>query len=245
MEVTNGIIDVTVETESLKEGISFNTFSIPSGEYLKVEVSDTGPGIDPQIIDQIFDPYFTTKDVGQGSGMGLAVVHGIVKSHNGAITVASQPGKGTTFSIYFPISTKDPVTKIKSSDIIPRGDELIIFVDDEKSIATMGGKLLKKLGYEVETKTNPTEALKLFKSNPNHFDLIITDMTMPQMSGVKLSEELKSVRSDIPVIICTGHSSLIDEEKAKTVGIEGFVMKPIVLRDIAKVIRGILDEVKS
>jgi CheY-like chemotaxis protein len=177
--------------------------------------------------------------------LGLAVVHGIVKSHNGAITCASQLGEGTTFTVYIPISTEKPVKEIKSSNQVSRGDESIIFVDDEKSIATMCGQMLERLGYEVETKINPTEVLELFKSNPDHFDLIITDMTMPQMTGVKLSVKLKAVRSDIPVIICTGHSSLIDKEKAKQLGINAYVMKPIVKSELAKVVRKVLDEAKA
>lgn len=245
MEETGGIIEITVDTESLQEGASSNLSDLTSGEYLKITISDTGPGIDPEIIDRIFDPYFTTKDVGKGSGMGLAVVHGIVKNHNGAITVASQPGEGAIFTVYFPISAEKFVKEVKSPDKIPRGDESIIFVDDEASIAKMGGQMLERLGYEVETKTNPVEVLDLFKSNPDQYDLIITDMTMPQMTGVKLSEKLKAVRSDIPIIVCTGHSSLIDEEKAKTIGIEGFAMEPIVLRDIARVVRSVLDKGKG
>jgi CheY-like chemotaxis protein/anti-sigma regulatory factor (Ser/Thr protein kinase) len=245
MQETGGILKITVETESLQERIASSAFSIPSGDYLKIEVSDTGYGIDPDIIDRIFDPYFTTKDVGQGSGMGLAVVHGIVKNHQGAITVASQPGEGARFTVYLPVSSEKSVVEAKEPDKIPQDAESILFVDDEESIATMSGKILNRLGYKVETKTNPTEVLELFKSNPKHFDLVITDMTMPQMSGVELSGKLKEIRSDIPVIICTGHRSLVDEGKAKMAGTQGFIMKPIVKAEMAKMIRKVLDGAKT
>jgi len=243
MEETGGILEINVENESLTEGSTDNYPDLTAGEYLKIMVSDTGPGIGPEIIDRIFDPYFTTKEVGKGSGMGLAVVHGIVKNHGGAITVESESGKGATFTLLFPVVADKPVAVVKIPDEIPLGTETILFVDDEKSIVNIIGKMLERLGYKVEAKQNPVEALKLFQSKPDEFDLVITDMTMPQMTGVKLSEKLKDVRSDTPVIICTGHSSLIHEEKAKELGIAAYVMKPIVMSDVAKTIRKVLDVV--
>ncbi|MCP4120311.1 MAG: response regulator, partial [Bacteroidetes bacterium] len=182
MEKTGGILEITVENEYLTEDPVDNYPDLTTGEHVKITISDTGPGIDPEFIDRIFDPYFTTKDVGKGSGMGLAVVHGIVKNHNGAITVDSKFGKGATFTILFPVVSDEPVTEAKpSSDKLPRGNEKILFVDDEESITTMVGKMLERLGYQVETRMNPKEVLELFKSKPHEFDLVITDMTMPQM----------------------------------------------------------------
>jgi len=245
MEETGGILEITVEGETLAEGSVLNNQAPTPGEYLKITISDTGPGIDSEIIDRIFDPYFTTKDAGQGSGMGLSVVHGIIQNHNGAITVESQPGKGTTFTIHFPVVAAEPMMSVKTSDETPHGNESILFVDDEEFITDMIGKMLKRLGYKVVTKTNPAEAWELFQTKPDQFDLVITDMTMPQMNGVKLSKKLKELRSDIPVIICTGHSSLIDEEKAKELGIDAYVMKPIVKSGIAKIIRNVLDKAKD
>ncbi len=243
MEETGGIIGINVEKKSLTEGSADNYPDLSAGEYVKITVSDTGPGIEPEIIDRIFDPYFTTKEVGKGSGMGLAVVHGLVNNHNGAITVDNELGKGATFTILLPMVFDEPVMEAKpSSDKIPRGNETILFVDDEESIATMIGQMLERLGYQVETQLNPLEALELFKSKPHEFDLVITDMTMPQMTGVKLSKKLKIVRSDIPVIICTGHSSLIDEDKAKEMGLDSYVLKPIVKREIARTIQEVLDK---
>lgn len=242
MEETGGILEITVENATLSEEAVANYPDLTAGEHIKITVSDTGPGIDPEIIDRIFDPYFTTKGFGEGSGMGLTVVHGIMKNHSGAIAVDSKPDKGATFTILFPVVAEKPVMEIKTPDATPRGNETILFVDDEESIATMAGQVLIRLGYKVETETNPEAALELFRMNPDRFDLVITDMTMPQMTGVKLSEKLKDVRPDIPVIICTGHSSLIDEEKAKAMGIDDYAMKPIVKRDIAKIIRKVLDK---
>ncbi len=242
MEETGGILEITVEKTTMEEGVVKNFTDLAPGEYVKIAVSDAGPGIDSEIIDRIFDPYFTTKEIGKGSGMGLAVVLGIVKTHGGAIAVDSQPGKGVTFTMFFPVIAEKPVMEVKTPDEIPRGNEMILFVDDEKSITIMTQKILERLGYRVETRLNPIEALELFRSKPDEFDLVITDMTMPQMTGVKLAKKLKDVRSDIPVIICTGHSSLIDEKKAEELGIAAYAMKPIEMSDIAGTIRKVLDD---
>ncbi|MCP3871985.1 MAG: response regulator, partial [Desulfobacteraceae bacterium] len=193
-------------------------------------------------IDKIFDPYFTTKEFGAGSGMGLAVVHGIVKNHDGVIYVDSHPGKGATFNILFPVIDELPEPKIEETKNIRHGTENILFVDDEESIANMTEKILERLGYKIEKRLNPVKALELFKAKSDFFDLIITDMTMPQMTGVNLAEKLKEIRPDIPVIICTGHSAVIDEEKAIQLGIDGFVMKPVSKSKIAKAIRDVLDK---
>ncbi|MBU8910132.1 MAG: response regulator, partial [Desulfobacterales bacterium] len=242
MENTGGILEVTVEMTTLEAGEIKNFIDLTPGKHLKMTVIDTGPGIDPEIINRIFDPYFTTKEMGKGSGMGLSIVHGIVKNHNGAILVDSNPGKGTTFSLFFPVVDEKPEIKTETINEIPRGNETILFVDDEQAITDMTQKMLKRLGYKVETSLNPLQALDLFLSNPDTFDLVITDMTMPQMTGAELSKKLIKIRSDIPVIICSGHSSLMDEEKAKQLGIAGYVMKPISMSLIAKAIRKVLDE---
>ncbi len=242
MEETGGILEISVDNVTLDENAASDFPDQSNGDYVTVAIRDTGSGIEPDIIDRIFDPYFTTKEVGKGSGMGLSVVHGIVKNHNGAITVESELGKGTTFTFLFPVIDEKPEIEVKIPGEVPLGHETILFVDDEKSIVHMTGQVLERLGYKVETKLNPVEALELFKADPEAFDMVITDMTMPQMTGVKLSGKLKAIRPDIPVILCTGHSSLIDEEKAKEMGIDGYVMKPIVKREIAKTIREVLDK---
>lgn len=241
MGESGGVLDIMVESESLTEHDAGSHADLIPGNYLKITVRDTGPGIDPEILDRIFDPYFTTKEVGKGSGMGLATVLGIVKNHNGVITADSAPGKGTTFTMRFPAVDENPLKETTTWDDIPAGSETILFVDDEKTIVQMIVQVLKRLGYQVETRTKAADAFALFQSRPNDFDLMITDMTMPQLTGVKLSEKLKQVRPDIPIIICTGHSELIDEEKSKALGIDAYIMKPILTDDIAKTIRQVLD----
>jgi len=241
MEETGGTFKVSVEKVILDDNSAKNYPELNPGEHINIRVSDTGPGIDPDIIDRIFDPYFTTKGVGKGSGMGLSVVHGIVKNHNGAITVNSNPGKGTTFNILFPMANEKSKGGKKSTKEPLCGNETILFVDDERSIVKLIKKMLERLGYMVETKMNPVEALDLFKSKPDRFDLVITDMTMPQMTGVKLSEKLMGIRTDIPVIICTGHSAIVDEEKAKELGLAAYIMKPINMLELSQTIRKVLD----
>ncbi|MCK5163775.1 MAG: response regulator, partial [Desulfobacula sp.] len=242
MEETDGILEINVENISRTANWAIRYPGLTAGDYVKITISDTGPGIEPEVIDRIFDPYFTTKEIGKGSGMGLAVVQGIINNHNGTITVDSQPGKGTSFSILFPIIDEKPEAETTITDDLPCGIETILFVDDEESIADVTGQILEQLGYTVQTQTSPQDALKLFQSKPSDFDLVITDMTMPQMNGIKLSEKLMGSRSDIPVIICTGHSSLIDEEKAGQIGIAAYVTKPVSMSKIAKTIRKILDK---
>jgi PAS domain S-box-containing protein len=241
MEQTGGNLTVTVKNVILDDNTAKNDPDLRSGKHVTLAVSDTGPGIDPEIIDRIFDPYFTTKEVGKGSGMGLAVVLGIVKSHGGTISVDSKPGKGTTFNILFPLATEKPMVEAETTEELPIGHETILFVDDEISIVKMVKKMFERLGYKVETAMTPGNALELFSATPDHFDLVITDMTMPQMTGVKLSEKLMEIRPDIPIIICTGHSALIDEEKAKELGLAAYVMKPINMPEIAQTLRKVLD----
>ncbi len=241
MEETGGILEITVKEVYLNEDAVEYYSDLHTGDYLQITVSDTGHGVEPEIIDRIFDPYFTTKEVGKGSGLGLAVVHGIVKNYNGAVSVDSRPGNGTTFTILVPVVAEKPVTEAEQTDEISRGNETILFVDDEKAITDITGTMLKRLGYKTEIKNDPAEALELFRSKPHMFDLVITDMTMPHMSGIKLSKELKEIRPDIPVIVCTGHSPFIDEEKAKSLNIAAYIMKPVRMRDIAKAIRRVLD----
>jgi len=241
MEETGGTLKVIVE-KVIWDNISAKTYpELSPGEHIMIQVSDTGIGINPDIIDRIFDPYFTTKEVGKGSGLGLAVVHGIVKNHNGTIKVDSNPGKGSTFNILFPLATEKPMAETKTSGEFLKGSETILFVDDEISIVKMVQRMIQRLGYKVEIATTPQDALDRFCLDPDHFNLVISDMTMPQMTGVKLSEKLMEIRPDMPIIICTGHSSLIDEEKATQLGLAAYVMKPINMLEISQTIRKVLD----
>jgi PAS domain S-box-containing protein len=215
------------------------------GHYVEIKVSDTGVGIAPELIESIFIPYFTTKEPGEGTGMGLAVVHGIIESYGGKITVDSQLGKGTTFTFYLPATKKRAAIQGYKSDQMPSGTECVLFVDDEAPIAKMGGKILKSFGYSVTTRTSSIEAMELFRAKPDYFDLVITDLTMPNMTGDKFAVELMRIRPDIPVILCTGYSKTISDETASEIGIKAFVYKPIVKADMAKIVQKVLSEAKG
>jgi PAS domain S-box-containing protein len=240
MEDDGGILEISLESVILEESIA-KSYELSPGRFVKLTVNDTGHGIDPKIKDRIFDPYFTTREVGKGSGMGLAVVHGIVKNHDGAISVDSEVGKGTTFNVLLPIVRREPVPEIIIDEDLPIGKELILYVDDEESIVKMGNQRLERLGYKVESTTSPIEALDLFRSKPDQFDLVITDLTMPKMTGDKLVKEILNIRLDMPIIICTGFSEKMDGEKARAVGALGYLEKPHEKRDLAKMVRKVLD----
>lgn len=237
-----GIIEVTLENVKLNQDNTAQYKDLTPGWYVNLTVRDTGHGISPKEMNRIFDPYFTTKELGKGTGMGLSVVHGIVKGHNGLITVESEPGKGSSFSIFFPAIEKEAIVETEPGEDLPTGDERILFIDDEPSIVKMGHQILERLGYNVESATSPIEALNLFGSKPDQFDLVITDLTMPEMTGDKLLKEIINIRPDIPVILCTGFSEKIDEKKANAIGAAQYIEKPINQRDFAFKIRKVLDK---
>ncbi len=240
-EDDGGVLNVGLHCVELKTSDLTNNPTLNPGHYVQLSVEDSGIGIDQKYLDRIFDPYFTTKEVGKGSGMGLAVVHGIVKSHDGMITVESIPGEGCKFNVYFP-KIKASIQE-KSEDIEPlqTGSEKILVVDDEESMTKMTKQRLQRLGYMVVAKTSSLEALELFRSQPDEFDLVITDQTMPKLTGEKLTEKLMAIRPDIPIILCTGYSSKMDAEKANCAGIRAFIMKPVDTKKLAKTIREVLD----
>jgi PAS domain S-box-containing protein len=240
MQEKGGKLDV--ELSALRISEHENADGMKPGPYVRLIVRDTGVGIPPEIIDKIFDPFFTTKEVGEGTGLGLSVVHGIVKQHNGYITVTSEPGKGSTFTVYLPQIAGEPETDAAGDDEIPTGSERILFVDDEETIVEMGEDVLAELGYEVTSRINGRDALAFLKEDPSRFDLVITDQTMPEMTGLELAKEVSAVRADMPVILCTGFSHVVDVDKAKAAGIRAFAMKPLTKREIAKTIRKVLDE---
>jgi CheY-like chemotaxis protein len=196
----------------------------------------------PGVQEKIFEPYFTTKKTGEGTGMGLAVVHDIVKSYQGAIEVHSEPGKGTTFRVFLPRIEGEVKPETMMPDVVPEGNERILFVDDEAALANLGKYMLERLGYQVESRTSSIEALEAFRAQPDRFDLVITDMTMPNMTGMELAKEIIGIRPTLPVVICTGYSDLISEDKAKAMDIREFIMKPVIKREIAHAVRRVLDQ---
>ncbi len=215
--------------------------NLSPGAYVQMSVSDTGDGMEPIIIERIFDPFFTTKQRGEGTGMGLAVVLGIVKSHGGTITVHSEIGKGSVFDVFLPVIDQEVNNTVVPQTPVPTGNEHILFVDDEKALVDLGKMILERLGYTVSIRTSSLEALELFMEQPQKFDLVITDMTMPNMTGDDLARKLMEIRPDIPVILCTGYSERISGEKARQIGIREFILKPIVMRKLAASVRSVLD----
>jgi len=196
-------------------------------------------------MDKIFDPYFTTKEQGKGTGLGLAVVYGIVKEHMGDIKIYSEIGKGTTFNVYLPLMDKTATfDKKEVIGNLQTGDERILLVDDEPSIAKLGKKMLERLGYSIAMYIDSIEALETFRESPDAFDMIISDMNMPNMAGDQLAREIKSIRSDIPIIICTGFSERMKEETADISCIAGILRKPVIKSEMAKTVRKLLDEAK-
>jgi len=206
-----------------------------------LSVSDTGSGISPGIVGRVLDPYFTTKRKGQGIGLGLAAAIGIVKKQGGTITIDSKPGKGSTFKALFPKREGKPEQETDLRSPIPAGNERILFIDDEYELAKMGKQLLEKLGYKVSMRTSSIEAIELFRLKAHMFDIVITDMSMPNLTGDKLAIEMLKIRPEIPIILCAGFGDWISEDKAKNIGIKEFVMKPIMMREIARKIRRALD----
>ncbi len=244
MRETGGILAVEAECIELEE---FDEKSkhllLAPGRYLLLKVCDNGCGMERALLDKIFDPYFTTKPPDQGTGMGLAVVHGIVKSHGGHISVYSEPGKGTSFLIYLPmLEEKGETVSEELPEELRGGDERILVVDDEPQVAEMQARLLASLGYRVIHDSQPLHAMERFRDAPQDFDLIITDMTMPKMNGADLAQGVMRIRPDIPVILCTGFSELVNEDKARSLGIKAFAMKPLARKSIAALIRRVLEE---
>ena len=241
LEGKEGRIDVTLHQVFVKEPQRLSV-NLSPGKYARIIVSDTGHGINSDIINKVFDPYFTTKEVGKGTGLGLSVVLGIVRNCMGDIRISSSPGSKTTVEIYLPIVKNAVDTSIENDVLsIKGGSESILVVDDEKEIVRMFKQMLERLGYGVSPHTSSMDALTAFKINPHDFDLILSDMTMPNKTGIQLAMEAKQIRSDIPILICTGFSDQIDEGKSKAAGIQGILKKPIISHDLARAIREVLD----
>ena len=244
MRDSGGILSVELdEVEITSRDYSITTSCSP-GNYVKLEIRDTGHGFDDETLEKIFDPYFTTKSLEKGTGLGLAVVDGIVKKHNGFIRIYSEVGRGSTFQVFWPIIKQDNShdNLKKKETALLKGTEQIMFVDDEEDILNTSQVLLERQGYKVTTFKDGMSALQAFKDNPDFFDIVITDMSMPQMAGDELSVQVLKLRKDMPIILCTGFSESFPEEKAISLGIKGFLLKPTVMNNLSKKIREVLDE---
>jgi len=240
MQETGGVMkvdlrDVIVDTDLVSQYADLNP-----GPYVRLSISDTGYGIDPSIIDRVFEPYFTTKDTGKGTGLGLSVIHGIVRNSGGTITVFSELSKGSTFSVYLPVVHKENKLEVKTGESLIRGTGTVMVVDDEQSLIVLGREILESLGYKVLGYTDSLEALKMFRENPEKYDLILTDMTMPKMTGMKLAKEILSIRSDIPIILTTGYAEEINEDTVKEAGIKELLLKPFSADKLSQAVNRVL-----
>ena len=241
MREEGGVLAVNLVNVELDADFMVDHPDMKPGTSINLTISDTGCGMSAQVLDRIFDPFFTTKKTGEGTGMGLSVVHGIVRAMNGAITADSEPGQGSTFKVYLPVIEKRLEPQVSEVEAVPTGNERILFIDDEPALAEIGKQTLETLGYDVTTHTSSIEALELFKTRPDKFDMVITDMTMPNMTGDILAGELIRIRPEILVILCTGYSAKVNEQQAMAMGIRAFVWKPVMKREIAITVRKVLD----
>jgi CheY-like chemotaxis protein/anti-sigma regulatory factor (Ser/Thr protein kinase) len=245
MEETGGQLGIRVTDTVFSETVADSHIQVKPGEYILITISDTGAGIPPELIDTIFEPYVTTKAPGEGTGLGLAVVHGIVKTYGGEISIESTVGSGTVFSIYLP-AIKGSESELPEPPEAPAsGTEHILLVDDEPSVVQYVARSLERLGYTVSVKTTAKAALSLFESGPRDFDLIVTDMTMPQMTGEQLADAVKKIRPDMPVVLCTGYSKRISRLGEMPGSVDAILAKPVSRSDLAKTVRNMLDGKKG
>ena len=240
-----GIIQVSLKPVIVDQALADHLPDLKTGKYLLLKVSDNGLGMDQKTLQCVFEPFFTTKPTGKGTGLGLSVVHGIVGECGAAIAVKSEPGQGTEFSIYFPQVDVTVQAEEEVATQLPGGDERILFVDDEPSVMKLGERMLTYLGYQVTLCSSGVQALSLIEENPAAYDLIVTDQTMPQLTGFELCKKVKMLRPDLPVILCTGHSSVINKEKALAGGASVFLMKPLAIQTLATEIRRLLNPQKK
>jgi signal transduction histidine kinase/CheY-like chemotaxis protein len=245
LQETGGKLEVSLKETNLGHEQSLERVGMKPGRHLELTVKDNGHGMTPLVLERIFEPYYTTKEQGKGTGLGLSVIHGIIKNHGGDISVSSQPGAGSTFSVYLPVidDIEVEIEPVKTAGAT-NGNERILLIDDEEQIIDLERRILENLGYKVTPKTDSEEALEEFSARPDRFDLVITDMTMPKITGDRLARKLMEINPQIPVILCTGFNEAISEEKALAMGIDKFVMKPIVKDELAYTIRTVLDNPK-
>lgn len=241
MHEKGGALDITVSKTSLAEGDPAPVPEMMPGEYVVLEVRDAGPGINPETLERIFDPFFTTKKPGEGTGLGLSVVHGILTSYGGCIAVESEPGKGTVFRLYLPKIVEQPGPEDQEALPVAGGKECLLLVDDEEILVELNKQRLSRLGYEVVATTSSLDALNIFRKEPDKFALVITDQTMPDLTGMDLAAELSKVKTNIPIILCTGNSDSVSLEEVREAGIKALLLKPVAKREMAEAIRRVLD----
>ena len=245
MPERSGVLEVRLERVDLDTPMLGGSHPLAAGSYLRLTVSDNGQGMEPVILERIFEPYFTTKNPGRGTGLGLAVVHGIVSRLGGSILVQSKPKDGSVFQVYLPRLENGPAPQREKKNPLAPGKERILYVEDEKPVAAVGRRLLTHLGYRVTALTSSLEAREVFHRRPQEFDLVITDLTMPQMTGLELAADFIKIRPDLPIILCSGYSDSVSPESARQLGIREFLSKPVTIADFARVIRQVLDGEKE
>jgi len=242
MEESGGTLEVSLREIGVNPGDTLAGQECRPGKYLRLVVSDTGCGMDKVTRERIFEPYFTTKEQGKGTGIGLALVHGIVKGHGGYLSVHSEPGQGTTFSLYFPVCCEAGGQLLMTMDTsIPRGSERMLLVDDEEDVLKMLKEMSEHLGYQVTAVSDSTEAYAIFSASPDDFDLVVTDQTMPGLTGVAMARKIFALKPGMPIIICTGFSEALTDGKAMELGLAGYIMKPVVMGDFSRVVRRALE----
>lgn len=241
MREIGGVLEVGLSRVQMDSGTAGGDPNLKPGPYVRLTVKDTGHGMTPEIMERVFDPFFTTKGKGEGTGLGLSVVYGIIKSLGGSITASSKPGEGTTFEILLPRVESEFVIETEITERIPTGHERILLVDDEETLVEMAQALLENLGYQVTGVSDSLKALELFRQNPGAYDLIITDQTMPAMTGCAFAREVKREREDVPIILCTGLMEAVAEDQARQTGVQEFLMKPYVISELSRTVRKVLD----
>ncbi len=250
MRENGGVLEISLGAEEVDAALANTHPNLRPGPYLRLSVRDSGHGMEPEVLERIFEPYFTTKGLSEGTGLGLAVVHGIISNLGGAILVDSQVGNGTAFQVYLPrldgVGPGDIPEPVAAEPIaVSSRGEHILFIDDEPVLAHIGEKILKRLGYKVTVKTSSLEALELFSARPEDFDLIISDQTMPHLTGVQLAQKIIRLRPETPIILCTGSSETVAAKKAKEDGIWDYLVKPFNVGDLAKTIKRVLHPEES
>lgn len=244
MHDKGGELGISTEPTTITaEDAVFSSAGLIAGDYIKLEISDTGHGMERQILEKIYDPYFTTAKHGKGTGLGLSVVHSIVQNHGGFINCYSEPGVGTVFRVYFPlIKCGNSTNLVADHTKLATGSERVLIVDDEEIISIFIAKTLQTLGYKTTIASDPLSAMEMVEHNPRQFDLMISDITMPNLNGIELVTRVRKIRADLPVILCSGFSDLLNEDKARTLGVSRYLMKPIIIKDLANAVRQAIDE---